>query len=87
MGFRSVMWERSSFFTGFHGRNLVKDDQSFKRGTEVKKGGEINIKGKGIGVFSSCISIVTFVPFCFCFCRYYTKGGIPRKKLMTALLF
>ena len=33
-------------------------------------------------MFSSFLSIVTFVTFCFGFYRYYTKREIPRKKLM-----
>ena len=37
MCFGLVSWEHNSFFYWFQGRNLLGNDQNFKRGREVKK--------------------------------------------------
>ena len=64
----------------------VRDDQNFEKGGDVKKG-ENQISRGSIFLF---LSIKTYVTFCCCyscFSRCYTKGKMPRIKLVTALLF
>ena len=73
--FGLVPWEQS-FFNRFQGRNLLGDDQNFKRGGKVKK--EENQISKWEGGAGFFLSIKTFVSFCSCFSRYFTKQEIPK---------
>ena len=82
MGFGSVPWEQL-FLYQFQVCNLLGDDRNFKmvRGCK-KEEDQISMKE----VFFSLASIKAYVTFCscyFCFSRYYTKGEMPRIKLMT----
>ena len=77
--------ENRVFLNQFQGRNLLGDDENFKRGGEVTKGENEISRGEPCFFF--------FINQNFChilflfFSRYCTKRKIPRIKLMTILLF
>ena len=75
----------TALFYWFQGRNLLWDDQNFKRGGDDKKE-ENQISREGV-LFLLIKNYVTFCCCCSCFSRYYTQSEVPRIKLMTALLF
>ena len=85
MGFELVSSEHLFFIYWFQGRNLLVDDQNFKRGGDVKKRED---QRRFFGVFFSIKTF--FFTFCFCyscFSRYYTEREMQRIKVMTALSF
>ena len=61
VGFGLVSWEQS-FFDWFQGRNLLGDDQNFKRGGEVKKGENQISRGELFFLFCQSKLLSHFVP-------------------------
>ena len=59
MGFKSVLWEHL-FVYWFQGRNLLVDDQNFKRGGDVKNREDQISRGKSCFSFLSIKTYVTF---------------------------